>query len=123
MCPWCRWADGHDEGCPHDDSEAVAQGARGYVVNVDHGTPASDEEPLPGTPLSEQFVRNFSAWYDRANVRFEARKRQRANPFGVPPVQHWAGNRYTWWQTLAVLGWMRGVVEFEGLEAYRCPSL
>lgn len=40
-----------------------------------------------------------------------------------PQRAHWAGNRYTWWQTLAVLGWMRGVVEFPELEAYRCPAL
>jgi hypothetical protein len=38
-------------------------------------------------------------------------------------VQHWAGNRYTWWQLLAVIGWMRDVVAFPDLEEYRCPSL
>jgi hypothetical protein len=37
--------------------------------------------------------------------------------------QHWAGNRYTWWRLLAVVGWMRGVVEFPEIGAYRCPNL
>jgi hypothetical protein len=65
-------------------------------------------------------VYGFSRWYERADARFEQRKRQRANPFGVPPAQHWAGNRYLWWQLIAVLGWMRGVVDFP--EVGRCPG-
>lgn len=45
-------------------------------------------------------------------------KRSRA-----PQVQHWAGDRYTWWQLLAVVGWMRGLVEFPEIGAWRCPNL
>lgn len=40
-----------------------------------------------------------------------------------PRVEHWAGNRYTWWQLLAVCGWFRGTVEFPEIGAWRCPRL
>lgn len=74
-------------------------------------------------PLSDVFTGNFSRWRDAADKRYQERKRSRANPFGAPPVEHWAGNRYLWWQLLAVCGWFRGVVEFPEIGAWRCPRL
>jgi hypothetical protein len=31
------------------------------------------------------------------------------------PLEHWAGNRYSWWRLLSTIGWMSGVVSFPGV--------
>lgn len=38
MCPGCGWADGHAEGCPHDDSNSAEGEAVGYVKSVEPST-------------------------------------------------------------------------------------
>ena len=61
-------------------------------------------------------------WHDYATRTVGIMRGYRPRP-RAPQGTHWAGNRYTWWQLLAVVGWMRGLVEFPEIGAWRCPSL
>jgi hypothetical protein len=38
-------------------------------------------------------------------------------------AEHWSHHAQAFWPLLAVLGWMRGVVVFPEIGAWRCPKL
>ena len=78
--------------------------------------PTTQAVQVLGTPSGPLFIEVK----DAVQVRFEP---DPPKPPPRPKRPHWSGNRYTFWQLLSTLGWIRGVVAFPELGEYRCPRL